>query len=90
MKKSLQISEQRKIIKQEITALIEETLSAKILQLAGSLIQKLSRRPSPPPWYIGAMLLAIIAILPQALIALILRQPDQVNGKGLIWSIAAI
>lgn len=39
MKRSPPISEQRKLVKQEITALIEEILSAKILQAAGSIIQ---------------------------------------------------
>lgn len=90
MKKSSQISEQRKIVKQEITALIEETLPAKILQSAGSLIQKLTRQTNPPPWYASTLLLTIITILPQTLIALILKQPEQVIGSSSIWSITAI
>jgi len=90
MKIAHQISEQRNLVKQEITALIEETLSAKILQYMGSLIQKLTRQTSLPPWYVNSILLSIIAVLPQGLIALILKQPEQVIGSGLIWSIAAI
>lgn len=90
MKKSSQISEQREKVKQEITALIEETLPAKMLQFGGSLVQKLTRQPNPPPWYVGAIVLTIISLLPQAFIALIFKQPDQVMGSGLTWSLAVI
>jgi hypothetical protein len=90
MKKSPQISEQRKIVKQEITALIEETVSAKLLRFAGSIIQKLTGQTNPLPWYVGAVVLTIVAILPQILIALILRQPDQIVGGGLMWSLAVL
>lgn len=90
MKKSSQISEQRKIAKQEITALIEETLPAKILQLAVLWIQKLMGRTTPLPWYVGAVVLTIAAMLPQTIVALVWKQPEQVIGESLIWSVAVI
>jgi hypothetical protein len=45
---------------------------------------------NPPPWYVGAIVLTIVAILPQILIALILKQPEQVIGDGLMWSLAVL
>ena len=86
MKKSLQISEQRRLLKQEITELIEENLPAKILQFAGRSVQRLTRQTKPAPWYIGTLLLMLVSFLPQTLIAFILKQPEQVIGKGLVWS----
>jgi hypothetical protein len=45
---------------------------------------------NPPPWYVGTIVLTIVAILPQILIALILKQLEQVIGDGLMWSLAAL
>ena len=87
MKRALEISKQRDLLKQEINVLIENTLPARILRAAGSLIQRLMRRPNLPPWYISTILLGIIAILPQVVVTLILKDPDQIIGKELLWSI---
>ena len=70
MKKALQLTEQRQKVRQEFTALIDETLSAKILQFAGSWIQRPMRRTAPAPWYVGTMALTVVAILPQTIIAM--------------------
>lgn len=85
MEKYQDISIQRIALKQEITELIEANFAAKILQASGSLIQKLSKQTSPLPWYAKAFILEILGILPPLFFALILRQPEQLVGNGLIW-----
>jgi len=92
MKKSRQISDQRTMLKQEAIALIEETLSAKILHAAGSVLLKLTGQTNtnPPPWYVGTIVLTLVALLPQILIAWIWKQPQQVIGSGLMWSLAVL
>jgi hypothetical protein len=88
MKRALEISKQRDLLKQEINVLIENTLPARILQAAGSLIQRLTRRPNLPPWYVSTILLGVIAILPQLIITWILKDPEQIIGNELLWSIS--
>jgi hypothetical protein len=88
MESSLEVSTQRELLKQEIDELIENNLPAKILQVAGSLIQRLTRRSNLPPWYVSTTLLGVIAILPQLVITWILKDPEQIIGKELPWSIS--
>jgi len=85
MKKSAQLSERRKLVKQELTSLTEENLSAKILQRVVSWLQKLTRRTTPMPWYISAIVLVVIAALPHILFGMVLQQPRATTGNGLFW-----
>lgn len=89
MKKSLLVSKQRVILKQQINEIIENTFPAKVLQLAGSLFQRLIRRPDQLPWYISTIILCILAILPQLIIALVSNALDQIIGYSLLWSVSA-
>lgn len=88
MKNSLEASAQRELLKQEIDKLIENTLPARVLHIAGSLIQRLTRRPNLPPWYVNTLVLGVIAILPQLIITWILKDPEQIIGNDLLWSIS--
>jgi hypothetical protein len=90
MENSLEVSTQRELLKQEFDALIENTLPARILQIAGSLIQRLTRRSNFPPWYVSTIVLVIVSTLPQILFAVIVKQPEQVIGNGLIWSLSVV
>ena len=90
MQKSLELSEQHKRLQQQIPELIESTIAARILNMAGSWIQRVTRQSHPVHWYVSAILLEVAAILPQTLFALVLRDPQQVIGNGLFWSVAAL
>ena len=90
MTKPLQIAEQRNSVKREIHEIIENTLVAQILRLVGSFIQAVTRQSNPTPWYISSIFLEILAVTPQSIIALILKDRDQVIGSGLFWSTAAL
>lgn len=90
MQNSLELPEQHRRLQQEILGLIEDTIAARILRWAGTWIQRVTRQSRPIPWYVSALLLEVAAILPQTLIALVLRDPHQVIGEGLIWSVAAV
>jgi hypothetical protein len=87
MQKPLQLSEQHKQLQQEIPQIIESTIAARILNAVGSCIQRFTQQSQPVPWYVSALVLAATVILPQTLIALVLKDPQQVIGKGLFWSV---
>ena len=90
MQKSLELSEKHKQLQRQIPEMSESTIAARILNMAGSWIQRVTRQSHSVPWYVSALLLEIAAILPQTLIALVLRDPHQVIGEGLFWSVAAV
>jgi len=90
VKKSLQVSKQQNIVKQQVTEMVENTLPARILRIVGSLIQRVTRQATPPPWYISTLFLEIITVLPKLLITLIFREPQQVIGSGLAWTLSTV
>ena len=89
MKRTQQLSTQRDLFKQQINGIIENTFPARMLQIGGLPFQRLTRSPNQPPWYISTFILGVLAILPQTIIAIALKDPGQIVGtNGLPWSIS--
>ncbi len=80
--------EKREDLKRAMTTSAGKTLPALAFDTVGRIVRVLTRSRRPVSWYYSAAVLTLIILLPGLLIAVLLREIDQVVALGWIWGVA--
>ena len=84
MRTNVELIQARETLKRDLIVNQDNIPVTRIFFLINRILRKITRRERPYPWYIGAIILALIVPLPTVILSLVLEEIEQWKVLGFI------